>query len=103
MDDGDHELIENTECDEALLGIVEAIVFVGIGGTLKDSLGVGKIEAVLFDIQLALRITPREPRNIIVYTIRLCVKMPWQRPNVLANRRAAPAVTRTNSYTGPSG
>jgi hypothetical protein len=61
VDDGDHELIENTQCDEAMLGILEAIVFVGIGGTLKDSLGVGKIEAVLLDIQLALRITPCEP------------------------------------------
>ncbi len=37
MDDGNHELIENAECDEALLGIVEAIVFVGVSGTFKDS------------------------------------------------------------------
>ena len=75
MDDGDHELIENAECDEALLGIVEAIVFVGVSGTFKDSWCIDKIEAVLFDIQLALRITPREPHRIIVYTIRLFVKV----------------------------
>jgi hypothetical protein len=50
VDDGDHELIENAECDEALLRIVEAIVFVGIGGTLKDSVGIDEVEAMLFDI-----------------------------------------------------
>jgi hypothetical protein len=63
VDDGTHELIENAECDEALLGIVEAIIFVGKGWTLKHSGCVDKVEAVLFDIQLALRITPREPHE----------------------------------------
>jgi len=74
VDDGDYEPIENTERHEALLGIVEAIVFVGIGGTPEDSLGVDKIEAMLFDILLAFRFTSREPHKTIVYTIRLCVK-----------------------------
>ena len=52
MDYRDHEVIENTQCDEALLRIVEAIVFVGISGAFKDYLGVGKLEAVLLDISL---------------------------------------------------
>src|SRR6266496_3803261 len=75
VDDGDNELTENAEGDEALLGIVEAIVFVGISGSLKDSWRVDEVEAVLFDIQLALRITPCEPHGAIVYTLRLCVKV----------------------------
>ena len=65
MDDGDHEFIENPECHEALLGIVEAIVFVGKGRALKHPRSVGKVEAVLFDIQLALRVTPREPHRLV--------------------------------------
>jgi hypothetical protein len=81
VDDRNHELIKNAECDEALLGIVEAIVFIGISRALKDSWRIDEIEAVLFDIQPALRITPREPYRGIVYTIRLCVKEAWQRPN----------------------
>jgi len=74
VDDRNHQLIKSTERHEALFGIVEAIVFVGIGGTVKDSRRVDEVEAVLFDIQFAFRITPREPHEIIVYTKRICVK-----------------------------
>ena len=52
MDDRNHQLIKSTERHEALFGIVEAIVFVGIGGTVKDSRRVDEVEAVLFDISL---------------------------------------------------
>lgn len=101
MDDGDHDLIQNTKGDKAPLGIIEAIVFVGIGRTLKDSLGVGEIEAMPLDIQLALRITPREPHKVIVYTIRLCVKVAWQR--VRAHAKQAPRRKRSPGATGVAG
>ena len=53
MDDGDHELIENAERDEALLVIVEAIVFVSIGGPFKDSVGIDKQCCSIFSLRFA--------------------------------------------------
>ena len=57
VDNWYHYGLQHTERDEALLRIVEAVVLVGVGGTVEDLCRVDEIEAVLlrpFDRRLGL-------------------------------------------------
>src|SRR5690348_18377694 len=58
--------------DKSLLGVVEAVIFVGVRRTGEDFRRIDKVEAVQIRIGFALGLTPRESHGYCIYitTIR---------------------------------
>ena len=72
VDDGHWDTLEQPKCHKAMFLVAEAIILVRECGAIEYSFGVHEVEAVVFQIPLALRLVPREPHGLVymhyVYT-----------------------------------
>ena len=62
---GDWHASQETEGNEALFTIVEAIVFVGEGQTFEDSRSIHEVKPVLAQVDRALALGPRETHALM--------------------------------------
>src|SRR5258708_25622019 len=75
MNDGHGDALQQSERDETLLVVAEAVILIGERSTIEYARDIHKVQSVVLQVPLTLNLVPRKPhRSSSVYSTRIYVK-----------------------------
>jgi len=75
MDEGNGDICQEPQCDEALLSVRKAIIPEREGRTFEHSGSIDEVQTMVLQVRTPLLLVSRESHRHIVYTLRLCVNV----------------------------
>ena len=75
VDEGNGDICQEPQCEEALLSVRKAIILEREGGAFEHPGSIDEVQTMVPQVRTPLLLVPRESHRHSVYTPRLCVNV----------------------------